>query len=534
MSDAPPDRGDAGRSAPPFDEAAEQAVLGAILLDSRRAMRDVATTLRAEDFYRESHRAIYRAMLSLDEDNRPVDIVLLADRLRAMSALEIAGGGAYLSRLGASAPSVATIGHYATIVRDRALLRRLAAFARETADRANAGDVDDVGALVDDVAQQALHLAEAGTASSVVRLFEALEPAIKAAEKLAQSGNRGGITGVASGYPVLDKKTAGWQPSDLIILAARPGMGKTAFALNMLTNAARHRSGPTPGVIFSLEMSKEQLATRIWCATSRVPLENLRSGNISHDQFTQLYDGVVELRDLPIFIDDTGQITVAEMARKCRQLKHEHGIGMIMIDYLQLMGSSTANKNANREQQISEISRTLKGLAKELDVPIIALSQLNRGVEQRGDKRPVLSDLRESGAIEQDADIIVFLYRDAYYRAMGAGPGGRGDGPPDPTVNIAPVDPSEPSVTEVILAKHRSGSTGKVELLFHPRYTLFASLLPDGPPPPGDDQAPPYADRAPAPVPGYAPPPPDDDAPPPGDDDFVAATWEDDEDDAPF
>jgi len=272
---------------------------------------------------------------------------------------------------------------------------------------------------------------------------------------------------------LLDRITSGWQPGDLIILAARPGMGKTAFALNLLINAAKDRRRQTPGAIFSLEMSKEQLATRVWCAESMVPMESVRSGDLPAQRWDKLYNGFTTLHKLPVFIDDTAAIPVAEMMRKCRQLKHEHGVGLVVVDYLQLMTASQLSRSATREQQISDISRSLKQLAKEIQAPVIALSQLNRGVESRTDKRPLLSDLRESGAIEQDADLILFLYRDDYYQQMKGGDGGE----------EAPRQPGAASPTELIIAKHRSGSTGKVEIQFHASYTLFSNMPHDAAPP---------------------------------------------------
>ena len=470
-------RGDSSKQ--PHDAGAERSVLGALLLEPR-VIQDVGNKLKPEDFYLESHRAIFRAMLAIDEDGKPIDSVLVLMKLRELDLVETAGGGGYLSRLSTAVPTAVNVGFYVDIVRSKSAQRQVLAFATEIGHEAR-GEIGDVARFVDDVAQKALQLSTAGMVPSVVPLGDALKPAIDLAEKLSSQTNRGAITGVPSGFRMLDKKTAGWQPSDLIIIAARPGMGKTAFALNMLVNAAKDRRHGKAGVIFSLEMSKEQLATRLWCAEARVPMERIRTGDLDDKVWRRLYDGVVALKDLPIFIDDTAAIPITEMMRKCRQLKHEHDIGIVMVDYLQLMSATAATRTAGREQQISEISRSLKQLAKELNVPVIALSQLNRGVESRTDKRPMLSDLRESGAIEQDADIITFLYREDYYEQMkGNAPGAvsDGDGPKPPRA----ADGA--SITEVILAKHRSGSTGKVDLNFFGPYTLFTDLDPPGPPPP--------------------------------------------------
>ena len=473
---ASPPREETGQ---PHDAAAERSVLGALLLEPR-VIQDVGNKLKPEDFYLESHRAVFRAMLAVDEDSKPIDSVLVLMKLRELDLLETAGGGGYLSRLATAVPTAVNVGFYVEAVRAKSAQRQVLAFATEISHEAR-GEIGDVPRFVDDVAQKALQLSTSGMVPSVVPLSQALKPAIDLAEKLSSQTNRGSITGVPSGFRMLDKKTAGWQPSDLIIIAARPGMGKTAFALNMLVNAAKDRRQGKAGVMFSLEMSKEQLATRLWCAESRVPMERIRTGDLDDKVWRRLYDGVVTLKDLPIFIDDTAAIPITEMMRKCRQLKHEHDIGIVMVDYLQLMTASAATRNSGREQQISEISRSLKQLAKELSVPVVALSQLNRGVESRTDKRPMLSDLRESGAIEQDADIITFLYREDYYEQMkGNAPGmvSDGDGPKP----IRAADGA--SITEVIVAKHRSGSTGKVDLNFFAPYTLFTDLAPAGPPPP--------------------------------------------------
>lgn len=486
----PPER--SATQAQPHDPNAERSVLGALLLEPR-AMQDVGNSLTPEDFFLESHRCIYRAMLASDDKQTPIDTVLVLKKLRELDLLEAAGGGAYLAQLASAVPTAANIKHYATIVKEKAVQRSVLSFALKIAQEAR-GEHEDIARFVDDVAQEALGLSTGGVGTKTVHIADALAPAISLAEKLSSQKNRQAVTGVPTGFHALDKKTAGWQPSDLIILAARPGMGKTAFALNMLVNAAKDRRKSTPGVIFSLEMSKEQLATRLWCAESRVPMEKIRTGDLDDKVWNRLWNGVVSLKEQPIFIDDTPALPIAEMMRKCRQLKHEHDIGIVMVDYLQLMTASAVGKNASREQQISEISRNLKALAKELQVPVIALSQLNRGVESRTDKRPMLSDLRESGAIEQDADIICFLYRDDYYAQMKGNAPGEGDpnDPAPPPVAAPPVRSGDgTSMTEVILAKHRSGPTGKIELNFHAPYTLFTNLGPeDGPPPPEDGDRP--------------------------------------------
>ncbi|MFT4704949.1 MAG: replicative DNA helicase [Bradymonadia bacterium] len=461
-------------AAPPFDEGAEQAVVGAVLVDPA-ALGDIGNALEADDFYRESHRAIYRAMLALEAARQPIDVVLVAKKLKEHEALEVAGGTPYLTQLSSRVPTTVNVKHHAAIVKEKAKLRTVIGFAREVAHTAGT-ELEDVSRFVDDLAQRALQLSTSGVDRSVSTVAAAMREAVDRMEKISKQKRAGGVTGVTSGFRDLDRQTSGWQPSDLIVLAARPGMGKTAFALNMLQNAATHKAHPAPGVIFSLEMSKEQLATRLLAAKARVPIEQLRSANV--EDWTRVYENVSSFKQTPIFIDDTPALPIAEMMRKCRQLKHEHDIGIIFVDYLQLMTASAAAQRGGREQQISEISRNLKALAKELHVPVIALSQLNRAVEARPDKRPMLSDLRESGAIEQDADLIVFLYREQYYASM---KGDQGD-EQEASGGYGPQD----DLTEVIIAKHRSGATGRVTLQFHGPYTLFSNATPEEPPPPDD------------------------------------------------
>jgi replicative DNA helicase len=492
---AAPGDGDRASSAIPFDEAAEQSVLGAILLQPS-LLRDLGNVLDPNDFYRESHRAIFRAMLRIDEAGRPLDVLLLANELRQLELFEIAGGSAYLADLSNRVATTVNARQYADIVRKKAAQRSVIAFGRKVAFEATA-EIEDVDTFISNLAQEAVDLSKQSADRGAVPLRDALRDAVDHVEKIAsQRRGAGGVTGVPTGFRDLDRYTSGWQPSDLVILAARPGMGKTAFALNMLINAAKDARTPTAGVIFSLEMSKEQLATRLWASEAQVPIERLRSADLDQNTWQRLYDRVGKMKDFPVFIDDTPAIPIAEMMRKCRQLKHEHDIGIVMVDYLQLMSAGGQSKQASREQQISEISRNLKALAKELKVPVIALSQLNRGVESRTDKRPQLSDLRESGAIEQDADIIAFLYREDYYQQM------KGEAPGGASPN------GDAAITEVILAKHRSGSTGKVELRFHAPFTLFSNL-PHAmePPPPGERDIVPKRDLAPSSA---------DDLPPPG------------------
>ena len=492
------------RSDVPHDDMAEKAVIGAVFFDPS-VLRDVGNMLKPEDFYRESHRALFATFLDLENTRQPIDGVTVRNRLLERGELDLVGGSSHIVELSRAAPTAANAPSYARIVKERSQQRLVLQFARSV-ERSARGEMEDVGRFVDEMVQEASKLSTGGIDQSVVPLADALQVALEQVENATKSKRGGAVTGVPSGFHALDKMTSGWQPSDLIILAARPGMGKTAFALNMLVNAAKDRYSPMPGVVFSLEMSKEQLATRLWCAETRVSLSALRDGSLATPAYERLFDGLTRMKDYPVFIDDTAALPIAEMMRKCRQLKHEHDIGIIMVDYLQLMTASAASQRASREQQISEISRNLKALAKELHVPVIALSQLNRGVESRTDKRPMLSDLRESGAIEQDADIIVFLYREDYYLQMkGEAPGGVELEAPRPAAQGA-------STTEVLIAKHRSGSTGRVELDFFAPYTLFANKHYDQPPPPDESTFRPRTDDAPVLSEDRdRPPPPGDD-----------------------
>ena len=530
------------------DEAAEQALLG-VTLKRGDALRALAGKIAADDFYYERNRIVFRALLALDEQNEPVNLVTVGNRLRLDGDLESAGGLAYLSVLANETPSAAHVDAYVRIIREHALRRRVVDTARQVVREVNESSAP-ADTLADEAVRRFMQLAMHGSSNTVVPVSSALQASLQRLEALVRVGDNRGLTGVPSGFYALDRITNGWQRGDLIILAARPGMGKTAFALNMLLNAARYDKRPTAGVFFSLEMSAEQLATRLWCSMARVPIERVRSGDL-HDgrSRSDYYDRLLEvykpLADAPIYIDETAQITVTEMMRKCRQLKHEHNLGLIMVDYLQLMrGSGAGGRNSSREQEISEISRNLKALARELEVPVIALSQLNRSVEKREDKRPQLSDLRESGAIEQDADIISFLYRQAYYDRLA----GKVEDQPPPGAERG----LEGEDTEVIIAKHRSGQTGKLLLRFHDAWTLFTNRREDAPMPDDDELAGPptrgFADEdfdAPPPAPAHErtdPPRPPGPAPqaaaapaPPeewDDDAFLDAAFEDD--DAPF
>ncbi|RDV38212.1 replicative DNA helicase [Bradymonadaceae bacterium TMQ3] len=436
---------------PPHNEDAERSVLGAILLDNR-VLDELSGTLKPEDFYREAHRHIFRAMSALHGRSEPVDVLTLADFLSAEDNLEAAGGATYLTRLSGEVPSAANVGQYSAIVRRKSALRQFIATADELVGECY-NDVNDVETFMDDAEQRLFSITQSGQKRGYTSMREVVKSAFDQIEKLYQKSET--ITGVPSGFIDLDEITAGWQPSDLIIVAARPAMGKTSFTLNMTAHAAIMRK--VPAVFFSLEMSNEQLAIRMLCSEARINQSNLRRGSMTEQEWARLIKAAGTLSESKIFLDDTPGLSIMEFRSKCRRLKAEHDIGMIFVDYLQLMSGSQRSKSASREQEISEISRGLKGVAKELNVPIIALAQLNRGVEQRADKRPMMSDLRESGAIEQDADLIGFIYRDEVYYPESEAKG----------------------LAEFIIGKHRNGSIGTVHMRFFGPYTRFENLAPE-------------------------------------------------------
>lgn len=434
---------------PPQNLEAEQAVLGAMLLE-KEAIARVAEMLRPEDFYRESHRLIYEAALTLYGRNDAVDLVTMTETLRRDDKLEAAGGITYITGLANSVPTAANIHYHARIVEEKALLRQLISAATQVATMGYDG-ADEVEQIVDNAEKMILDVSQRRITKEFTPIKSIIMDAFRKIEDLYS--NKGGITGLATGFKDLDKLTAGLQPSDLILVAARPSMGKTAFVLNITSHVAiREKSAVA---FFSLEMSKEQLVQRMLCAEASIDSQRLRVGELEDKDWTKLITAADRLSQSPIFIDDQAGITVMEMRSKARRLKVEHNLKLIVIDYLQLMqGSSKGKGSENRQQEISEISRSLKGLARELGVPIIALSQLSRSVEQRQVKRPMLSDLRESGSLEQDADIVSFLYREDYYNP----------------------ETAEPNITEVIVAKHRNGPVDTVKLYFQKQYTKFANL----------------------------------------------------------
>ncbi|MCW5891626.1 MAG: replicative DNA helicase [bacterium] len=433
------------RRVPPQALDAEESVLGGILLDNT-AIDRVHELITADDFYREAHRKIYRAMLSLSERNEPADLITLTEALRNRGELADVGGVAFLAELAERVPTAANIANYARIVREKAILRNLITTATGIATRGYDGQ-GDVKELLDRAESEIMQLSEREVKPAFVRLDQLLGQTFKDIDRLHEQQNA--VTGVTTGFIDLDKLTAGLQPSDLIIIAGRPSMGKTAFCLNIAENAAL--KGDAGCAFFSLEMSKEQLAMRMLCSQAHVDLARVRTGHLNDREFRELAEAAARLSYAPIYIDDTPALTVLDLRSKARRLHRDANarLKLIIVDYLQLMRGSEGRDS--REQEISEISRSLKALAKELHVPVIALSQLNRQVESRSPPKPRLSDLRESGAIEQDADVIGFIYREEVYVE----------------------DSDKKGVAEIIVAKQRNGPIGSVELTFLREFTRF-------------------------------------------------------------
>ncbi|OBZ10303.1 MULTISPECIES: replicative DNA helicase [Bacillales] len=432
---------------PPQNLEAEQAVIGAILLQAE-ALITAMERVRSEDFYSGPHRQIYEAMVEIAENNQPVDLVTLTAHLQDQHLLEEIGGVSYLAKLANSVPTAANVDYYAQIVEEKSMLRRLIRTATNIVSDGYANS-EDVGVLLGDAEKKILEISNRRSGSGFISIRDVLMEVFEKVEQLY--ADKGGTTGIPSGFTDLDRMTAGFQRSDLIIVAARPSVGKTAFALNIAQNVGV-RARETVA-IFSLEMSAAQLVQRMICAEANVDAQRMRTGHLEGDDWEKLTMAIGSLSEAQIFIDDTPGITVAEIRAKCRRLKKEKGLGMILIDYLQLI-SGRGKAGENRQQEVSEISRTLKQIARELEVPVIALSQLSRGVEQRQDKRPMMSDLRESGSIEQDADIVSFLYRDDYYDK----------------------ESEKKDIIEIIIAKQRNGPVGTVELVFLKKYNKFVSI----------------------------------------------------------
>ena len=439
---------------PPQNIEAEQSVLGAILLDNE-AVNQALEILSVEDFYREAHREIFRAMVTLTDRNQPVDAITLTDSLRTAGVLEAIGGVGYIAELAACVPTAANVTHYARIVRERAVLRSLASVSTEIA--AGAYDAPaNVDEYLDEAEHKIFEISERRIRQSFHGMPELTRESLKLIERLYEKKEL--VTGVPTGFLDLDRLTAGLQPSDLVIIAARPSMGKTALALNIAAHAATECEPRVGVALFSLEMAKEQLVLRMLCSEGHVDSSKARAGYLGERDFPKLAQAAARLSEAPIFIDDSSDTSPIVLKAKCRRLMRERNanLGLIIIDYMQLMRS--ARPGESREKEIAEISRSLKSLAKELKVPVIALSQLNRQVETRPDRRPLLADLRESGAIEQDADVIAFIYRDEMYHR----------------------DSKEPGVAEIIIAKQRNGPTGTAKLTYLSQYTRFENYADEG------------------------------------------------------
>ena len=432
---------------PPHDVEAEQAVIGSMLTDKDSVISAVET-LKDEDFYREDNKVIYGAIMNLYNRGEPVDIITLKDELVSLGKFEAVGGLEYLAELPEKVPTTANVDKYIKIVEEKSMLRTLIKTANELIVLGY-DQTQEVEDIMDVAEKKIFNVMQRKNQKGYSSMKDILVESFTQLEELYNRKQH--ITGVPTGFADLDYKTAGLHNSDLILVAARPAMGKSAFALNIASYAAVKANVPV--AIFSLEMSKEQMGNRILCSEAMVDSNKVRTGKIEDEDWAKLAMASRELSESQIFIDDTPGISIMEIRAKCRKMKLEKNIGLVVIDYLQLVQGSS-KKGGSREQEISEISRSLKILAKEINVPVIALSQLSRAPEQRPDHRPMLSDLRESGAIEQDADIVMFLYRDDYYNE----------------------DSEKKNIAEVIIAKHRAGSTGTVELLWLGNYTKFANI----------------------------------------------------------
>ncbi len=432
---------------PPHDVEAEQAVIGSMLTD-KEAIISAIEVLTEQDFYREDNKTIYSAIMNLYNKSEPVDIITLKSELSSMGKLDAVGGLEYLAELPDKVPTTANVDKYIKIVEEKSILRELLRTANEII-KLGYDETQEVDSIMDQAEKKIFDTIQQRNQKGYVSIKEILVDTFTELEQLYNQKQH--ITGIPTGFIDLDNKTAGLHNSDLILVAARPAMGKSAFALNIATNAAIKAN--TPVVIFSLEMSKEQMTSRILCSEAMVDSNKVKTGKIDDDEWVKLATASGRLSDSQIFIDDTPGISIMEIRAKCRKLKLEKNIGLVVIDYLQLV-QGTGKRGASREQEIAEISRSLKILAKEIQVPVIALSQLSRAPEQRPDHRPMLADLRESGSIEQDADIVMFLYRDDYYNE----------------------NSEKKGVAEVILAKHRSGSTGTVELKWLGDFTKFVNI----------------------------------------------------------
>lgn len=430
---------------PPQNLEAEMALIGSLLID-RELMPAVSELVTATDFYSHINEAIFAALTQLYEKGEPLDKISLVEELRTRNQLDRIGGPAYLSALMETIPTAASAEYYAKIIREKALLRSLIHAGTQVTGYGFEGE-DDVEGALDSAEQVVYEVGRRQSRGEFTPITKLLRSTFEQIDRLSQqTGER---TGITTGFRDIDQYTAGFQPGNFIILAARPAMGKTSMALNMAAATAKEDGKPVG--VFSLEMTNDELVSRLLCSEARIDAQQMRKGNLRPDDWEKISYAMGVLAETPIYIDDTGTVTVSELRSRCRRLQAAEGLGAVFIDYLQLVRPSAASKSTNRNEELSEICRTLKATAKELKIPIVALAQLNRAVEQRQDKRPMLADLRDSGAIEQEADIVTFLYRDAYYNP----------------------ETAEGDMTEFIIAKQRNGPTGMVKLRFLKEHTLF-------------------------------------------------------------
>ena len=432
---------------PPHSVESEQSILGSIILD-KDAIITVAETINPSDFYKEAHKIIYESMLSLNSNNEPIDLITLIEELRKEGHLDNIGGISYLTSLSTIVPTTSNVKYYANIVKEKSVMRQLIKASNEIINLGYDASTD-VQEILNKAEKSIFDISQEKSGDDIQPINAVLQDTFDMIEKLCTEKKE--VTGITTGFKDLNKKINGLQRTDLILLAARPAMGKTAFSLNLVQNASL--KGDASVAVFSLEMSKEQLVQRMLSAQSNVELSKIKTGTLGESDWPRIIDGMAVLSEAKIFIDDTPGIKISEIRSKCRRLKMEKGLDLILIDYLQLMEGE--GKNENRQQEIAKISRSLKILAKELDCPVVALSQLSRSPELRKDHRPILSDLRESGSIEQDADIVMFLYRDEYYHD----------------------DSEKKNIGEVIVAKNRHGETGNVELVWFGQVQKFADKV---------------------------------------------------------
>ena len=433
---------------PPQNIDAERSTLGSMLLE-KEAIEKGIEILKAEDFYREAHRVIFEVIVHLSNKGEPIDIITVSEELTRRNMLDKVGGIPYLTALANAVPTAANIEYYARIVGEKSLLRSIITVASNIISMGYEG-AEEVNVIMDEAEKQIFQVTQRRNTKGFVSLRNILIETFERIEMLYES--KGGVTGLPTGFTDLNRMTAGLQPSDLIILAARPSMGKTTFALNIAQSAAVEQKIPV--IVFSLEMSKEQLALKLLCSEAGVDNQRIRTGTLMDCDWPRLSHALGSLSEAAMFIDDTPGVTALDIRAKARRIKAEHGLGLIVIDYLQLMQSNGKGRSENRQQEVSDISRTLKSLARELHVPVVALSQLSRAVEQRTDKRPNLSDLRESGSLEQDADLVAFLYREDYYNP----------------------ETDKKNITELIIAKQRNGPVGTIDLLFQKEFSKFVGL----------------------------------------------------------